>query len=553
MIILGFIVHLLGGAMLLLFSVRFMRVGIERLWSETIRSAMRQSSSIVALLAKGTILGGLMQGSTVVILMAAGLVGAGITPALSAIILSLGADFGSALAALVLTLPISEASPLALLAGGWLYLNGTNPRRRNFGRVVLGLGLILLSLSLIREAVEPLKSYPGTYAIVSHLNSDPISAALVAIGLSLLMHSGLAAVLTGVAFASHGDLNAVGGLAFVLGCNVGSALLPVWLLRRDKPETQLVPKAVALLRILPAIVVLAALNFAQPWFDDLLASFGRANHLMLASHAGYNVLLLLLAPVAGLASLPFASQLGRSSTRNRFALPEFQADSDILLSALRGQATRMLDTLGAMFDEASRDLPDTERVNELETQMNAALSDFRAALIALPRQAGTTGEAESQDIEAIMDFAIRLESCGDIISDKYIELRARQSADSTRLSKDGQGEIDQLVIEVRKGILLAQSVLWQGDEDTARRLVEHKQLVSGLEEESRRNHLARLRSGNMASLGSSNTHLELITALKAVNSKLATVGYAVLDTYGALKKTRLKKRETGQPVAKLQA
>jgi phosphate:Na+ symporter len=180
--ILGFIVHLLGGAMLLLFAVRFMRVGIERLWSEAIRSAMRQSSSKLSVLAKGTLLGTVMQGSTVVILMAAGLVGAGITPTISAVILSLGADFGSALAALVLTLPISEVSPLALLVGGWLYLNAAATRRRNLGRVILGLGLILLALALIREAVEPLKSYPGTFAIVSHLNSDPVSAAMVALG-----------------------------------------------------------------------------------------------------------------------------------------------------------------------------------------------------------------------------------------------------------------------------------------------------------------------------------------------------------------------------------
>lgn len=525
--------------MVLLFAVRFMRVGIERLWSEPIRSTMRQSSSIVSLVAKGTLLGTVMQGSTVVILMAAGLAGAGITPVLSAVLLSLGADFGSALAALVLTLPISEASPLALLGGGWLYLNGGNARRRNLGRVVLGLGLILLALALIRDAVEPLKSYPGTLALVSHLNSDPVSAALVALGLSLLMHSGLAAVLTGVAFASHGDLSAVGGMAFVLGCNIGSALLPVWLLRRDKPETQMVPKAVALLRILPAVAILATLSAAQPWFDSVLSGLGRADHLMLSGHTGYNILLLLLAPLAGLACLPFDSKTRPASGLSRFALPEFQADGDILRTALRGQATRMLDTLGAMFDEASRDAPDLERVLEMEKQMNAALSDFRAALVSLPHD----DQYEINDIEAIMDFAIRLESCGDIISDKYIGLRARLGADSTRLSNDGQAEIDALSVEVRKGILLAQSVLWQGDQQSARRLVEHKQFVASLEEESRRNHLARLRGGNQASMGSSNVHLELITALKAVNGKLATLGYAVLERYGALKKTRLKKSE----------
>ena len=109
------------------------------------------------------------------------------------------------------------------------------------------------------------------------------------------------------------------------------------------------------------------------------------------------------------------------------------------------------------------------------------------------------------------------------------------------LSEDGSAEIALLIEKVRKTIHLAQNALWSRNASVARQLVEHKQHVSQLEEASRRQHLNRVRGGNLTSLSSSNQHLEMIAALKSVNSKLATIGYSILAESGGLKKTRLKK------------
>ncbi|MGV0908568.1 hypothetical protein [Martelella sp. FOR1707] len=88
--------------------------------------------------------------------------------------------------------------------------------------------------------------------------------------------------------------------------------------------------------------------------------------------------------------------------------------------------------------------------------------------------------------------------------------------------------------------MIAHEAAWKGDAATAERLVRQKQHVADLEAESRAKHLARLRGGNLTSLASSDEHLETIAALKEVNSKFATIGYAVLERSGGLMKTRLK-------------
>ncbi|MFV0299338.1 MAG: hypothetical protein ACK5IP_00355, partial [Paracoccus sp. (in: a-proteobacteria)] len=150
------------------------------------------------------------------------------------------------------------------------------------------------------------------------------------------------------------------------------------------------------------------------------------------------------------------------------------------------------------------------------------------------------------DIRQIMDFAIRIEASGDLLSGKYAVIRREAERGDFVFTEPGKREIATLVNQVRRGIVLAQHVFWSDDRAAARELVLHKQHVAGLEAESKREHLLRLRSGNLLSLGSSDGHLELVAALKSINSKLATVGYAVLEKSGDLAKSRLKANRAGR-------
>lgn len=536
MAILNFLVHLLSGVILLLFAVRFMRVGIERLWSARIRDSLGETSATLPLLAKGAGLGFLMQGATVVMLMATGLVGSQTIPFASAVLLAMGADFGSALAVQVLTLPISAIGPLAMVIGGLLYLYSPAIRRKNLGRVILGLGLILLSLGVIRAAVEPLQAMQGASSLLIAVQNDPVTCAIIGLCLTLLMHSSLAAILTGLVFASHGSLAPLPGLCFVLGCNIGSALLPLWLLRAETGLGQGVARIVALLRTALAVLLLFIATLAGGRIG--LPLDYDTGTVMLAGHLGFNFVLLFLAPLARvMAARHFRSQAA-SAPQNPITIPAFATDPDLMVAATKAHLGRMLDTLSEMFEEVMSSAPDATRVADCERRLNMGLSDLRRAYA----QMTNLPAEQARQIRDAMDFAIRIERCGDIFSDRYMTIRIEGIQGAYRLSPEGQQEISTLAQELRKGLVLARSVVWTGDAAEARRLVEHKQHVSALEEDSRRQHLQRVSTGNLVSLGSSDQHLETIAALKEVNSKLATIAYSVLDQYGELEQTRLKAR-----------
>lgn len=546
MTILNFAVQLLSGAMLLLFAVRFMRIGIERLWSGRIRSSLNAGTSILRNLATGTGLGFIMQGSTAVVLIAAGLAGTGSIPVGVAAGVALGADMGSALAVQFLQLPVAALGPLLILVGATLYLRSTEPRIRNYGRTILGLGLIFLSLSIIRQSVAPLASLPGADAVVDYLNRDPITALIVGGVLTLLMHSSIAALLAALAFSIHAPLGVSAGLAFVLGANLGSALLPLWLLKYDSSRSKAVAGAVAGLRFLFALLCLLALLVAH--FGGLIQEIRLGTgQSMLAGHLGFNALLLLSAPLC----VRLAQFLDRRVATAKDLLPANLPpgvidDVGLAFPAIKRQLAGMLEIAALMLNEATCAKPDRERMADLEKRMNATLASIREIYAKLP----ATSEGALAEIQPIIDFAIRLERCGDVFAGKFLDLRLEQLQGEYQFSEEGMVEIAAMVQAVHQAVILAEETAWTGDVSTARRLVRHKQTVAELESHSRAAHLARLRRGDHLSLGSSNQHLEVIAALKEVNSKFATIAYAVLERHGDLRESRIKPSQSDPaPVA----
>ena len=522
--------------MLLMFAVHFMRVGIERLYAVRITQIMSDSRGGAGLLAKGAALGFAMQGATAVVLMASALVGSATIPALSAVLLSFGAEFGSAVAVLFLQLPISALGPVLILAGGWTYLNHRPGQyARDLGRIVLGLGLIFLSLNVIREAVAPLQQLPGTSALILAIGADPVNAALVGLALALLMHSSLAALLTATTLVAHTGLDPVSGLGLVFGCNIGSALLPLWLLRGKSAATLLVPRTLSIVRIGFAVLLLAVVAV----FRDAVAAMIPAlpvRDILLSGHIVFNLALLGLSPLAVPASALFVDASRKDRLSRLFETDATEVSPEVAIAAIKRRINEMLERLQRMLDNVTSNEPESEELAKDEEATNGSLSTIRSMLIRLP----SFPEPVTEQVNELVDFAIRIERSADMLAGKYMRIRMEEKKGMFLETPSGARDVARLLAHLRKTLLLAQSVFWTEDPNQARLLVECKQEMALMEEESRRAHLHLVQIGDATALGSSNQHLEMIAALKEINSKLATIGYALLDKHGALRKSRLR-------------
>ena len=100
-------------------------------------------------------------------------------------------------------------------------------RARNIGRILVGIGLILLSLIELNAAAAPLAQSPTFRTLLSALASEPLMAALVAVAATWLTHSSIAVILLIATFAASGLFPPATALTLVIGANLGNALIPV--------------------------------------------------------------------------------------------------------------------------------------------------------------------------------------------------------------------------------------------------------------------------------------------------------------------------------------
>ncbi len=142
-----------------------------------------------------------------------------------ALVIVLGADVGTALMARILTFDLSWLSPLLIFIGVIFFLGRKQSRAGQLGRVGIGLGLILLALELIVQAVTPITRANGVQVIFASLTGDILLDALIGAMFAIISYSSLAAVLLTATLTAAGIISFPVALCLVIGANLGSGLL----------------------------------------------------------------------------------------------------------------------------------------------------------------------------------------------------------------------------------------------------------------------------------------------------------------------------------------
>lgn len=104
----------------------------------------------------------------------------------------------------LLSFDLSLLIPVCLTAGTVMFMATEQRSWRQFGRILVGIGLLLLSLTMIGQAAGPLRESQLLPVIITYFSSDSVTAFLLAALVTWLFHSSIAAVLLLVALAGRG-------------------------------------------------------------------------------------------------------------------------------------------------------------------------------------------------------------------------------------------------------------------------------------------------------------------------------------------------------------
>jgi phosphate:Na+ symporter len=186
------LLYLAGAVALLLYATRMVRTGVERAYGDVLRRRLR--STLRNPLPPSWRAPGLPWRCRARPPSACWSVpssGSGIVGGAAGLIAVLGADLGSALVVKILTFDLTIV-PICLFLGTAIFLATERREWRQFGRILVGIGLLILSLQLIGEASEPLRESALLPVIVNYLAGDPVTAFLLAALVTWLFHSSVA-------------------------------------------------------------------------------------------------------------------------------------------------------------------------------------------------------------------------------------------------------------------------------------------------------------------------------------------------------------------------
>lgn len=543
------LMQLAAAVMLLLWAVRMVRTGVERAWGRELRATLRGARGGFAGMAlAGAGLAVILQSATAVGVLAAGFASSGILGVGAGIAALLGADLGSALVVKLLSFDLAGMIPVLLLVGATLFLKFENRQVRQIGRVVLGIAFVLLSLRMIGEATEPLRHSAVLPQVTGWLAGDPLMAFVVAALLAWGLHSSVATLLIFANFAANGILPVEAAAPMVLGANLGGALVAVWLTRGVTLPARRIPLANLMFRGLGAVAALALLQVIPDPLDRLGSSAGAQ---LVNFHLLFNLALLLVAlPLVGVADRLTARfwpvpESGEAGAPWRSALDrDLIGRPGLALACAQRELLRMGETLESMLRPAMDvlelgDARQIARLRAMDDEINRRHSEIKLFVAELNR--GSLSEPEARRGLELAGLANDFEAIGDIISKTLVSQAAAKARLKVSFSDEGWRELNTLHARVMANVQIALNVLVSGDAESARLLAAEKTTLRRMEREFHDRHIARLQSGNLQSIDTSDIHMEVVRALKEVNSLLVRVAYPILSETGQLLESRLTK------------
>jgi phosphate:Na+ symporter len=519
------------------------RIGISEGWGSEIRSKLGASlNNRFKALLSGLGVTMLLQSSSATALLTSSFTGQGILTTATALAIMLGADVGTTLVAQILTFDLSALSPFLIAVGVALFTYSAGGRRRDVGRLLLGLGMMLLALQLIVAASLPMRESLIIQQIFVALGEDLILAVIFGALIAWASHSSLATVLLIITLASTNALDITVAFTFVLGANIGSAIPPFIATLGDNRLARQPPLGNLLFRLCGVVITLPFIGLIV----GQMTLFEIDNARQIANfHMFFNLALLIV----------FFPLIDRMVTLTQRLIPEDDTSSDMMLprDLDRGafetplvallNAEREVLRMGEVVERMLRNTfialkkNDTElarQTREMDIVANDFYDSIKRYLTALARE--TLGEKESQRCNEILGFATNLEHIGDIISDDLIQnIVQKKLSKRGKMSLQDREDINDLYQPVLSSFQLSLSVFTSGDISMARSLLARKYKFVKREKKAVLNHLQKIRDDADYDSGLSAMQLDVLRDLKRINSHLASVAYPILETAGQLR------------------
>ncbi|MGB5177448.1 MAG: Na/Pi cotransporter family protein, partial [Gammaproteobacteria bacterium] len=215
---------LFGGLALFLFGMEQMADALKAVAGERMKVILAKLTTNRFMgAATGAFVTAIIQSSSVTTVLVVGFITAGLMSMSQSIGVIMGANIGTTITAQIVAFKVTKAALLMVAVGFGMLFFSKQEKIKQYGGMLMGLGLVFFGMSVMSDAMSPLRSYQPFLDLMATME-NPFIGILVAAAFTGLIQSSSATTGIIIVMASQGFITLQAGIALAFGANIGTCV-----------------------------------------------------------------------------------------------------------------------------------------------------------------------------------------------------------------------------------------------------------------------------------------------------------------------------------------
>ena len=529
--------QLFGGLALFLFGMEQMADALKAVAGERMKTILAKLTTNRFMGAgTGAIVTAVIQSSSVTTVLVVGFITAGLMSLSQSIGVIMGANIGTTITAQIVAFKVTKAALLMIGAGFSMLFISKNEKIKQYGAMLMGLGLVFFGMSVMSDAMKPLRSYQPFLDLMVQME-NPLVGILIAAAFTGLVQSSSATTGIVIVMASQGFITLPAGIALAFGANIGTCVTAL-LASIGKPREAV---RAALVHVLFNVAGVILWFFFIPQLADFvtmmspvhpeltgLDRLGAETPRQIANaHTIFNVANTLI-------FIGFTTQFARIVERlvpdrpieeeglvvsAKYLEPELLSTPAFALDRVRMEVLNMGETVQKMIDRImpailSGKKETLEEIRQMDDEVDILYEQILDYLGKISK--GTLTESQTQELLNLMAALSELENIGDTVETNLVDLGNDRIDAGFKISESTAkvlNDFQEVVKKALKGAILAVA---HNSRDAAEEVIKMKDEISKLAESAAAHQASRLVAEEPNRIAAYTTEIDIIEKQKRI-------------------------------------
>ncbi|MBF0383055.1 MAG: Na/Pi cotransporter family protein [Magnetococcales bacterium] len=536
---------LLGGLALFLFGMEQMADALKAVAGERMKGILATlTKTRISGAVTGALVTAVVQSSSVTTVLVVGFVTAGLMSFSQTLGIIFGANIGTTITAQIVAFKVTKVALLMVFVGFSMSFIGNKEKIKQYGFMLMGLGLVFFGMSVMSGAMKPLRSYQPFLDLMISMES-PMIGILVAAAFTGLIQSSSATTGIVIVMASQGFVTLPAGIALAFGANIGTCVTAL-LASIGKPREAV---RAAMAHIMFNTVGVLIWYFFIPvltefvvWFSPVaegltgMEKLGAETPRQIANaHTVFNVAntILFLPFIPQFAALierllpdraggaeDAAVATGRPLYLNEILIstPSLALDASRReIKSLGMRVNLMLnDSMPTILKGDLKELKEVEKKDIAVDKMHANLLEYLGKI-----SRTNLSTEQSKELMALINVADNLEGIGDTIETNLVYLGEQRLAKGVEISEGTLKSINSFHELVNRGLELALRAITEDDIESIKKLKELDEQIEKRMSEAAVHHVQRLTADEPSRVEAYSIEMDIMDKLRIIfnNSK----------------------------------